>query len=109
MSVVVSNVNFIPNHALNQRQFQTILADLDCEYGDVMYHNEVRWLSRGKVLRRFFQLRKEIDEFLKEKGKKVEVDLIADSRWLRELAFLSDTTEHLNILNMKLKGKENLI
>ena len=50
MSVVVSNVNFIPNHALNQRQFQTILADLDCEYGDVMYHNEVRWLSRGKVL-----------------------------------------------------------
>ena len=105
MSVVVSNMNFIKNHALNHRQFQTFLADLNCEHGDVMYHNEVRWLSSGKVLRRFFQLRKEINEFLKEKGKKEEVDLIADSRWLRELAFLSDNTEHLNILNMKLKGK----
>ena len=87
MSVVVSNVNFIKNHALNHRKFHTFLADLDCEHGDVMYYNEVRWLSRGKVLRRFFQLRKEINEILKKKGKKKEVDLIADPRWLRELAF----------------------
>ena len=48
MSVVVSNVNFIESHALNHRQFQTFLADLDCEYGYVMYHNEVRWLRKGK-------------------------------------------------------------
>ena len=54
MSVVVSNANFIKNHALNHCQFQTFLAHLDCKYGDVMYHNEVHWLSRGKVLRRFF-------------------------------------------------------
>ena len=104
MSMVVLNVN-----ALNYRKFHTFFADLDCEHGDVMYRNEVRWLSRGKVLRRFFQLRKEINEILKEKGKKKEVDLIADARWLRELAFLSDITEHLNILNVKLQGKENLI
>ena len=56
MNVVVSKVNFIKNHALNHRQIQTFLADLDCEHGDVMYHNEVRWLSRGKVLRRFFSI-----------------------------------------------------
>ena len=35
--------------------------------------------------------------------------MIADPRWLRELAFLSDITEHLNILNLKLQGKRNLI
>ena len=60
-------------------------------------------------MRRFFQLRKKINEFLKEKGKKEEADLIADPRWLRELAFLIDITEYLNILNVKLQGKENLI
>ena len=54
MSVVASNVNFIKNHALNHCQFQTFLAYLDCEYRDVMYHNEVRWLRRGKVLRRVY-------------------------------------------------------
>ena len=32
MSVVVSNVNFIKNHALIHRQFQTFLANLDGEY-----------------------------------------------------------------------------
>ena len=46
---------------------------------------------------------------MKEKGKKEEADLIADPRWLSELAFLSEITEHLNILNVKLQGKENLI
>ena len=70
MSVVVSNVNFIKNHALNHGQFQTFLADLDCEHGDTMNHNEVCWLSRGKVLRRFSQPRKEINEFLKGNRKK---------------------------------------
>ena len=35
--------------------------------------------------------------------------MIANPRCLRELAFLSDITEHLNILNVKLQGKENLI
>ena len=32
MSVIVSNVNFIKNHVLNHGQFQTFLAELDCEY-----------------------------------------------------------------------------
>ena len=35
--------------------------------------------------------------------------MIVDPRWLCELAFLSDITGHLNILNIKLQGKENLI
>ena len=35
--------------------------------------------------------------------------MIADPRWLCELAFLSDITEHLDISNEKLQGKENLI
>ena len=35
--------------------------------------------------------------------------MIADPRWLRELGFLIDIAEHLNILDVKLQGKENLI
>ena len=80
MNVVVSTVNFIRRHGLNHRQFQTFLSEIDSEYGDVLYHTEVRWLSKGKVLRRFFALRHEIEIFLTEKGKIQEAFL--DSDWI---------------------------
>jgi len=54
MSIVVKTVNFVHARVLNHRQFTTFLSDLDTEYGELLYHTEVRWLSRGNVLRRFF-------------------------------------------------------
>ena len=64
MSIVVKTVNFIRARALNHRQFTAFLSDLDTEYGELLYHTEVRWLSRGNVLRRFFSLRQEIALFM---------------------------------------------
>jgi len=64
---VISMVNFIRAHALNNRQFRTFLEECDSEYIDLTYYTAVRWLSCGKVLFRFFQLRHEIDIFLTEK------------------------------------------
>lgn len=54
MSIVVKAVNYIRAHALNHWQFKTVLHDLDAEHGDVLFYTEVRWLSRGTVLKRFF-------------------------------------------------------
>jgi len=71
MSVVTKAVNFIRSHGLTHRQFQSFLLEIEAEYNDVVYHNHVRWLSRGKFLKRFFDLRKEIEMFMIDKGKQI--------------------------------------
>lgn len=107
MSVVIKTVNFIKSHGLNHRQFKSFLFEIEAEYSDVVYHNHIRWLSRGKVLKRFFDLRDEIDIFIINKGK--EIAELTDNNWLWDLAFLADVTTHLNILNLKLQGPGKLI
>lgn len=71
MKIVVSCVNFIRAHALNHRQFQEFLSELNVDYEDVLYHTEVRWLSRGRVLKRFYELLPQITTFLVSKNKEV--------------------------------------
>ncbi|KAK5868072.1 hypothetical protein PBY51_012517 [Eleginops maclovinus] len=107
MQDVVATVNNIRSKALSHRQFKALLDEMDAQYGDVLYHQEVRWLSRGKVLRRFFELRKEIRVFQATKTNNIQVP--TDSHWLADLAFLVDITELLNILNLQLQGRDQII
>jgi hypothetical protein len=64
MNMAVSTVNFIRSHSLNHRQFRELLIDIEAVYGDVIYHSEVRWLRRGKVLKRIYDERKEVQLFM---------------------------------------------
>ncbi|XP_069498946.1 general transcription factor II-I repeat domain-containing protein 2-like [Ambystoma mexicanum] len=107
MTIVVSSVNFIRAHALKHRQFQEFLSELNADYGDVLYHTEVRWLSRGRVLKRFYDLLPQITAFLLSKNK--EVPELNDAEWKWHLAFLTDVTELLNSFNVQLQGKGKLI
>ena len=57
MKPVMEIVNYIRTHALNHRQFKNLIAELDQRLpGDLPLHCTVRWLSKGKVLSRFFEL-----------------------------------------------------
>lgn len=56
MQIVSRTVNYMRSHALKHRQFKNFLADVESEYPDLPYHCKVRWLSRGKVLKRFLEL-----------------------------------------------------
>lgn len=104
MAFVVKTINFIKARGLNHRQFQQMLTEMEAEYGDLLYYCEVRWLSRGAMLERFYSLRKEIALFLQDKGKSTAE--INDPKWICDLAFLVDITKHLNDLNTKLQGKD---
>ncbi|KAK2814323.1 hypothetical protein Q5P01_000615 [Channa striata] len=93
MNTVTQVVNFIKAKGLNHRQFKSFLEQLGADHSDMPYHTEVRWLSRGKVARRCFELREEI--------------------WIKkfqcELAFLCDIMNHLDTLNLKLQGRAHVI
>ena len=103
--MVVRRVNFIRARGLNHRQFDSLLSDKGFPYG-LPYHTEVRWLSRGAVFKRFFDLREEIENFIKKKGKPVLG--FQSSEWMQDLAFMVDITQHLNNLNKMLQGAKDL-
>ena len=107
MSTVVSCVNFIKSRALNHRQFKEFLDDLDAEYGTLAYYCEVRWISKGKMLKQFYELREEVFVFMEMKGK--SVSKLQNEDWVRDLAFLVDLTSYLNELNLKLQGRDQLV
>ena len=89
MELVVKCVNEIRAKGLKHRQFQLFLENVNAQYKDLIYHSEVRWLSRGKVLERFFALVAEIEKFLPEKNPTLStrngasaVKLLSDHDWL---------------------------
>ncbi|XP_063849112.1 zinc finger BED domain-containing protein 5-like [Scylla paramamosain] len=82
---------------------------MDAAHETLLFHTAVRWLSKGNVVQRVFELREEISPFLRIQNKQ---DLLsawsADSFEIR-LAYLVDIFRQLNTLNLELQGKGSLI
>ena len=106
MNTVVTCINFTKARGLNPRRFRQFLDDMDEDYEDLLYFSEVRWLSRGKMMKRFYEL-KEVSAFMTMKGK--EIPELQDIEWLNDLMFLVDITIYLNELNAKLQNRDQLI
>ena len=102
MAIVIATVNFIHASALNHRLFQVFCEDIGAAYTHLLYYTEVRWLSRGQVLNRVFQLRQEIEIFLREKDKDL-ADYFGDPIFVARLAYISVIFGHLNALNISLQ------
>ena len=64
MDSVVKVVNIVKKSALQTRLFSNLCAADGEEHTGLLYHSEVRWLSRGTVLSRVLELRTSIRDFL---------------------------------------------
>lgn len=102
---VVEIVNFIKAGSLNCRLFKTLCEELGSEFSHLLFHSSVRWLSRGKVLRRLLDLRTEVDIFLTEK-KHRHAPKFSDGKWLVQVAYLADLFGELNALNISMQGRD---
>ena len=99
----VKIVNFIKARALNSRLFTTPCEEMGAEHTQLFLHTEVRWLSRGRVFTRLFELREELQIFLE--GTKSELPKsVKNLEFVSLLAYLADIFDKLNNLNSSLQG-----
>lgn len=104
----MATINFIRStSSLQHRLFRMLLSEMSAEHHDLLLHNDVRWLSKGRALERFCDLKEEITAFLcNSRQKKAETYLnrIMDS-FMASVCFLTDIFKHMNDLNLGLQGR----
>ena len=106
LNKIIKIANFIKTSALNARLFARLCEDVCSEHKCLLFHTEVRWLSRGNMTRRVFEHRHELFTFFKEKNHEFKDDLENDE-FLSRLAYLSDIFQALNLINLSFQGSNS--
>ena len=89
LEIVIKTVNWIKAHSLNCRMFRQFCHENEKDFERLLLHIDVHWLSKGKCLRRFYDLYDTVLDFFKFKvlDEKMSTDL--ESRRV-DVAYLSD-------------------
>jgi len=107
LGYVIKAVNKIKRNALNERLFVQLCSANDEDYNRLLLHTEVRWLSKGACLNRFYLLFDSVVEFLKNKDDDLRSNLINSKN---DIAYMTDLFAKFNETNLKLQGDNlNLI
>ncbi|XP_067947328.1 protein FAM200C-like [Watersipora subatra] len=106
LSSVIKVVNFIKGSALQIHLFHKLCEDMDAVHSSLLLHTEVRWLSRGNKLLRFFNLRAEVNEFLKTHNKPKLLASMQVEGFHQCLAYLVDICGSINEVNTKMQGRD---
>lgn len=113
MNTMMQLINFLRASSSHQhRLLREFLKEVEANANDLLLHNNVRWLSKGNALGRFWSIRKEILAFLQQlKSQKATqfASFLQDEHKMDVVAFLVDITAHLNELNLKLQGQKNSV
>ena len=103
---VICDVTKIVTTILKKPKSNRAFHELVREMGDdvrLVYHSEVRWLSRGRVLERVWNLRETLVVWFNGREEH-RANMIQNLFWLARLAYLVDIFGMLNVLNITLQG-----
>ena len=110
MSDCIEIVNLIKAKALNSRIFSIVCDEMGSEHQSLLFYTSVRWLSRGKVLARLFELQSEVKQFFLKQNKHELCKQLEDDHWIAKLVYMADVFEHMNEFNIKMQGiSENIL
>ena len=102
LEVVIKVVNYIKGSALNTRLFGRLCEAMDVNHECLLFHTQVRWLSRGNMLERVLELFDEILAFLKAQENAILLQALECEFFCARLSYLSDI---FSLLNKTLQGK----
>ena len=101
---VLKCVNYIKARPLNQRLFSCLCNEIGANHTSLLLHTEVRWLSRGHVLKRVVELQEEIITFLKKQKKMALAEKFSQEKFMANVTYLADIFDSLNSLNQSMQG-----
>ena len=108
MNTAVEIVDCDKATATNSRLFAALCEEVGADYISLLMHTEVRWLSRGLMLARLFNLMEKLCAFLSEKKPEL-ADFFNDDKWLLQLNYLTDIFSEVNKLNKTMQGANTKI
>lgn len=89
LCVAVKVVNVIKARVVNSHLFLVMWEEVGSSHTSLLMRTHTRWLSRGRILTRLYELRDEVARFLSEMKCNME-DYFRDDVWLCQLAYLVD-------------------
>lgn len=93
MDKVMQIINFVRATSSTQhRLFRQLVAESEACYEDLLLHNDVRWLSKGKALERFCALLEQVKSFLRLSKTRASDDHLAfieDEMSISTIAFFN--------------------
>ena len=112
LNQVVKMVNYVRQGPLKSRLFAKLCKSMESAHVSLILHTEVRWLSRGNVLSRIYELREELLIFFIQENLIDFSDSLIDESWCSKFAYLADIFKQLNKVNtnMQMQGRtENVL
>ncbi|CAO2589069.1 Zinc finger MYM-type protein 6 [Lemmus lemmus] len=96
-------LSFVKNGASDSQMLTTLCEEMGSEHVNLPLNTEVRWLSKGRILTRLFELRHEIEILLNQRHSDL-ARYFQDKEWVAKLAYLADMFSLINKLNSALQG-----
>lgn len=103
MNRVIKCINYIKARPKCKRLFRKFCQDSSADHVRLLFHTEVRWLSKGNSLQRFMELFDELKEFLGEDQNMRELSTLDEKAFV---SYLADIFGKLNSLNTRLQGRK---